>query len=248
MQQRQLRLGDILDDYCPRERRITNHAVVAMINQEVKQTRCTTCDSEHAYKQAKLPTLRRKKDPVAAAYKEVLAEVQPELASPPPTSMPEAEEPRPIAERLARPAPVPPPADPVPPPVEAEEPAAEAEKLPREDEGPVHRRLIRAQLPRQDVQAARPVPQFTIREAKPAGSFKGRAAHRGHAGSSPGRARGRQGSPTGGHGGFGRDASGHTGGFAPRSSHRPPDAQGHPRHPRAPHAGRPARPGKKHSK
>ncbi len=31
MQQRQLRLGDILDDYCPRERRVTNHAVVAMV-------------------------------------------------------------------------------------------------------------------------------------------------------------------------------------------------------------------------
>ena len=41
MQQRRLRLGDILDDYCPRERRITNHAVVAMIEDEVKQTRCT---------------------------------------------------------------------------------------------------------------------------------------------------------------------------------------------------------------
>ena len=31
MQQRQLRLGDVLDDYCPRERRVTNHVVVAMI-------------------------------------------------------------------------------------------------------------------------------------------------------------------------------------------------------------------------
>jgi hypothetical protein len=247
MQQRQLRLGDILDDYCPRERRITNHAIVAMIDQEVRQTRCTTCDSEHAYKQAKLPALRRKKDPVAAAYQEVLAEVQPEVAPPP--SAPEAEEPRPLVERLARPAVVPPPADSVPPPVaETEGAAAEAERLPREDEGPVHRRLIRAQLPRQDVQAARPVPQFTIREAKPGGNFKGRTAHRGHAGSTPGRARGRQGSSTGGHGGFGRDASGHAGGFTPRSSHRPPDAQRPPRHPRAPHAGRPARPGKKHSK
>ena len=44
MQQRRLRLGDILDDYCPRERRITNHAVVAMIDDQVKQTRCTTCN------------------------------------------------------------------------------------------------------------------------------------------------------------------------------------------------------------
>jgi hypothetical protein len=60
MQQRRLRLGDILDDYCPRERRITNHAVVAMIEDEVKQTRCTTCDADHEYKQAKVPVSRRK--------------------------------------------------------------------------------------------------------------------------------------------------------------------------------------------
>ena len=36
MEQRRLRLGDILDDYCPRERRVTNHAVVAMIEDDVK--------------------------------------------------------------------------------------------------------------------------------------------------------------------------------------------------------------------
>src|SRR4029434_7834649 len=61
MQQRRVRLGDILDDYCPRERRITNHAVVAMIEDDVKQTRCTTCDADHEYKQAKVPPSRRKK-------------------------------------------------------------------------------------------------------------------------------------------------------------------------------------------
>ena len=62
MQQRQPRLGDIVDDYCPRERRITNHAVVAMIGDDVKQTRCSTCDAEHQYKQAKIPPQRRKKE------------------------------------------------------------------------------------------------------------------------------------------------------------------------------------------
>jgi hypothetical protein len=76
MQQRQLRLGDILDDYCPRERRITNHAVVAMIDQEVKQTRCTTCDADHEYKHAKVPPARKKKDTMSAAFSEVLASVQ----------------------------------------------------------------------------------------------------------------------------------------------------------------------------
>ena len=73
MQQRQLRLGDILDDYCPRERRVTNHAVVAMIGPDVKQTRCTTCDAEHEYKHAKVPRQRRKAETPAALYSQVLA-------------------------------------------------------------------------------------------------------------------------------------------------------------------------------
>src|SRR6266487_2965417 len=73
MKQRQLRLGDILDDYCPRERRVTNHAVVAMVGHDVKQTRCTTCDAEHEYKHAKVPRQRRKSDTPAALYSQVLA-------------------------------------------------------------------------------------------------------------------------------------------------------------------------------
>src|SRR5262245_23031983 len=72
MEQRPLRLGDILDDYCPRERRVTNHAVVAMIDESVKQTRCTTCDAEHPYKGGQAPR-RRKKETPSALYKEVLA-------------------------------------------------------------------------------------------------------------------------------------------------------------------------------
>ena len=71
-QQRQPRLGDILDDYCPRERRVTNHAVVAMIGSDIKQTRCTTCDAEHEYKHAKIPRQRRKQDTPAALYTQVL--------------------------------------------------------------------------------------------------------------------------------------------------------------------------------
>src|SRR5947207_12980917 len=73
MRQRQLRLGDILDDYCTRERRLTNHAVVAMVGDAVKQTRCTTCDTEHEYKHAKVPRQRRKSDSPAALYAQVVA-------------------------------------------------------------------------------------------------------------------------------------------------------------------------------
>ena len=73
MQQRQLRLGDILDDYCPRERRVTNHAIVAMIGDDVRQTRCTTCDAEHEYKHARMPRQRRKSEEPAALYAQVAA-------------------------------------------------------------------------------------------------------------------------------------------------------------------------------
>src|SRR3954469_882260 len=75
MEQRRLRLGDILDDYCPRERRVTNHAVVAMIDEDVKQTRCTTCDAEHVYKGGKAPR-RKKADSTGVLYKEVLAGIE----------------------------------------------------------------------------------------------------------------------------------------------------------------------------
>src|SRR5919107_5770218 len=81
MEQRRLRLGDILDDYCPRERRVTNHAVVAMIEEDVKQTRCTTCDTEHVYKGGKAPR-RKKSDSTGALYKEVLAGITDQDAPP----------------------------------------------------------------------------------------------------------------------------------------------------------------------
>src|SRR5437868_7046640 len=83
MQQRQPRLGDVLDDYCPRERRLTNHVVVAMIGDDVKQTRCTTCDGDHEYKHARIPRQRRKGDtpaiaaPIAVAPKRVTHEAPP---------------------------------------------------------------------------------------------------------------------------------------------------------------------------
>jgi hypothetical protein len=72
MQTRRLRLGDVVDDYCPRERRLSNHVIVAMVDDAIKQTRCTTCDFEHPYKDGKLPARRKKKDATAALYEQVL--------------------------------------------------------------------------------------------------------------------------------------------------------------------------------
>ncbi len=173
MQQRRLRLGDILDDYCPRERRITNHAVVAKIDDDVRQTRCLTCDTEHEYRQGKAPTLRKKKDNVTAAYQEVLAEVtkgaapappaEPEAAPPVEAAAPAVALPEVVAGPAAEPETVAPP--------DADSPAGQepVEQAASEDieveAARVHRRLIRATLPRSENQpVARPIPQFTMRQ------------------------------------------------------------------------------------
>jgi hypothetical protein len=160
MQHRRVRLGDILDDYCPRERRITNHAVVAMIDDEVKRTRCTTCDAEHEYKEAKVPPPRQKKKPVvpAAVASEPLE--SPALTASEPEEMTGAEAEAEIAVEAVE-AVV---AAEAPPASEdadvASEAAAEAD-----DEWPVHRPLIRATLPRPEGQAPeRKAPDFTIRQ------------------------------------------------------------------------------------
>ena len=186
MQQRQLRLGDILDDYCPRERRVTNHAVVAMVGADVKQTRCTTCDAEHEYKHAKVPRQRRKTETPAALYAQVLSngpkrvahEHDPagsdQQAAPPAPAQPEATQvdESPVDEPHGAEAPqeiaVASPQDDAQHEegVEPQDGEDDAERERDDEEGPIHRRLIRASLPRPEGQQppARPIPEFTIRQ------------------------------------------------------------------------------------
>lgn len=178
MEQRPLRLGDILDDYCPRERRVTNHAVVAMIEEDVKQTRCTTCDAEHVYKGGKAP--RRKKadaDSTGALYKEVLAGIEEPTVGVPRDAAPhrEPQEPDTIAEPEVM-------ADSNSNPDsntdDLQDDDSQVHMLPPDD-GPVHRPLIRAQLPRPEgLKIERQAPEFTIRQnngrGAPGGGFRGR--------------------------------------------------------------------------
>jgi uncharacterized membrane protein YgcG len=184
MQQRQLRLGDVLDDYCPRERRVTNHAIVAMIGPDVKQTRCTTCDTEHEYKHAKVPRQRKKGDTPAALYAQVLANGPKRVAHEPPPESPVAPDNDDDVEAdvMAAPDDESPDVEPLAAqavPADDSDSAAIGDALEHEDdgdaaredveEGPVHRPLIRATLPRQEgaPPPQRPAPDFTIRQ--PAG-------------------------------------------------------------------------------
>src|SRR5205823_13971662 len=174
MQQRQLRLGDILDDYCPRERRVTNHAVVAMVGPDVKQTRCTTCDTEHEYKHAKVPRQRRKQDAPAALYSQVLAGGPKRVAHDALSEESEGAElvvdpaPEPAGDQPPSPEPAESPIDALAKPETPADPDGDDDAEEREgdgEEGPVHRPLIRATLPRPEGQPppTRPAPDFTIR-------------------------------------------------------------------------------------
>lgn len=184
MEQRPLRLGDILDDYCPRERRVTNHAIVAMIEEDVRQTRCTTCDTEHPYKGGKAPR-RKKADGPGALYKEVLAGM-PDLDAAPiltaPVAVVEVKDDGAAAPQAADGLEAAAGAHDAPEPPETDEPA------PAVEEGPVHRPLIRATLPRPEGQKdARPVTDFTIRQpmARSNGRFRGADARMRPRGGSP---------------------------------------------------------------
>ena len=166
MQQRQLRLGDTLDDYCPRERRLTNHVIVAMVGDDVKQVRCTTCDSDHEFKHAKVPRQRRKSESPAALYAQVAAAAPKRVTHDLPAIEQESAPDSPVEDQ-PRVEPVEPtaPSEPAPVAVASEETYDEDENRP-DEEGPAHRRLIRAALPRPEGQQppARPIPDFTIRQ------------------------------------------------------------------------------------
>jgi hypothetical protein len=185
MQQRRLRLGDILDDYCPRERRITNHTVVAMVEDEIKQTRCTACEADHEYKNARVPPPRRKRSEAPAAERpEALVPRLAEDDAVQDDAGQEAGEPHDQPGSDA--------------PSAAEADAAIESVLAAvegtEDDGPVHRRLIRATLPRPEGQAPeRREPDFTIRQQ---GGRGGREADGNRAGGGFGQGR-RPGRPHG---------------------------------------------------
>lgn len=61
----ELRLGDMIDDYCSRCRLLTNHSIVSLVNSVPAKVHCRTCRFEHNYHQgkagAKKPSTRKAK-------------------------------------------------------------------------------------------------------------------------------------------------------------------------------------------
>jgi hypothetical protein len=77
---RDIRLGDDIDDFCVRCKRVMNHAVVSVIAAAPAKVRCRTCHSDHDYRheQAPPPKVDARK---AALFQEVLKKVNPDAAA-----------------------------------------------------------------------------------------------------------------------------------------------------------------------
>jgi len=78
------RLGDLIDDHCPRCRHLLNHAIASMIDGQVVKVICQTCYSEHAYQHGQGG--KKKTGPRSTLFDQVLAKVSP--AAPAPVAAP----------------------------------------------------------------------------------------------------------------------------------------------------------------
>jgi hypothetical protein len=76
---RDVRLGDDIDDFCVRCKRVMNHAVVSVIDGVAAKVRCRTCHNDHDFRheQPPPPKVDSRK---AALFNQVLKTVDPAAA------------------------------------------------------------------------------------------------------------------------------------------------------------------------
>ena len=79
------RLGDVIDDYCPRCRLLLNHDVASLTGGSIAKVTCRTCHNTHDYRQGAAPARRKssKKPDNQALMDQVLAGMPPPPAAPP---------------------------------------------------------------------------------------------------------------------------------------------------------------------
>ena len=170
MQDRRYRPGDVVDDYCPRERRITDHAIVAMIDDAIQKTRCGSCDAEHDYKEGKVPAPRRKTQP-PGLFNQVLDNA---IGPTPPPAAPQAAAATPVVAA--------PPDEPTTLEATTADPTGTEPAEPVEPvDGGFRRSLIRATFPRPDGTPPTPRanPEFTLQTLNNRGRNNGGQRHAG---------------------------------------------------------------------
>ncbi len=68
------RLGDEIDDYCVKCKRITNHAIVSLLDNQAAKVRCKTCYNDHDYRKEIAPPTKKELKKLAEA--QALAKTQ----------------------------------------------------------------------------------------------------------------------------------------------------------------------------
>ena len=76
---RDFRLGDVIDDFCVKCRRLTNHAIVSLLNGEAAKVRCRTCYSDHDYRHEQAPPSKKELLKRKELFDAVLSGVAPSL-------------------------------------------------------------------------------------------------------------------------------------------------------------------------
>ena len=70
---RELKLGDVIDDYCVKCRRLTNHAIVSIVENKAAKVRCRTCYNDHDFRNEVVPPTKRELMKQKALFNAVLA-------------------------------------------------------------------------------------------------------------------------------------------------------------------------------
>src|SRR5215470_17241384 len=83
MADRAPRLGDVIDDYCPRCRLLLNHDVTSLFGGAVAKVTCRTCHNTHDYRHAEVPAKRPTKKQLEK--KKLFDEVLAGMGGPPAT-------------------------------------------------------------------------------------------------------------------------------------------------------------------
>jgi len=76
------RLGDLVDDHCPRCRLLLNHAIASTVNGQVVKVICQTCYTEHAFHHGEGG--KKKTVPRSTLFDQVIAKVAPAESEPAP--------------------------------------------------------------------------------------------------------------------------------------------------------------------
>ena len=78
-----LRLGDVIDDFCVKCKRLTNHVIVSILDDQVAKVRCRTCYNDHDYRNEQAPPSKKELARQKELFNAVLSGVAPAAAEAP---------------------------------------------------------------------------------------------------------------------------------------------------------------------